>query len=171
MLHAQKQHWMGCAIATAAMIGDVTYEEVEFLAGGRSPATLRRPWETRRLLQKVTKSKWRSRWLWRRRPLTDWSFPEWPVAVFLQDGAWRSRYGQWVGVKGELVHDPEFCSAARIDRYCRRDWFIHRWLEPVQPTARKTRARADFVLTTLTAELANSPFVGELSSNEYAARK
>src|SRR5438874_1400616 len=107
MVHAQKQHWMGCAVATAAMIGGVTYEEVEFLGGGRTPSRLRWPVETRRLLEKVTRSRWRSRWLWRRRRLADCSFPQWPVAVFLQDGAWWSRFGQWVAVKGELVHDPE----------------------------------------------------------------
>src|SRR5262249_24741604 len=61
----------------------------------------------RALLAGVTGSEWRVTTFWFRRPvLAHFSFPEWPVAAFVQNAPWRPRLGQWVVVKRELVHDP-----------------------------------------------------------------
>jgi len=73
MFHSQKQDWMGCAIATAATIGGITYEEAESLGGGRTPAQLRFPGETKRLLEKITHARWRWRRIWKPCRLRDFT--------------------------------------------------------------------------------------------------
>ena len=146
---------MGCAIATAATIGGITYEEAESLAGGRTPMQLRFPRETKRLLEKITQSRWRWHRIWRPRRLRDIALPTWPVALFLVN----KRFGQWVAAKGRLVHDPEFAFACGVDEYCRGEWFVTRRLEPADPSKLKTRPRAAFVLKNLATELS----FGEMS--------
>src|SRR5262245_47232 len=101
MFHAQKQHWMGCAIATVATISGITYEEAASRAGSRTPAQLRLPGETKRLLEKVTRSRWRWHGLWKPKRLRDIALPTWPVALFLTN----ERFGQWVAARGRLIHD------------------------------------------------------------------
>jgi hypothetical protein len=152
MFHAQKQHWMGCAVATAATVSGLTYEEVESLAGTRSLETLRHPYEARWLIQRATHVQWRCRAIVKPRPLRDISLQPWPAALFLQD----ERHGQWVAAKGNLVHDPELALACAINEYCRRDWLVRHWLEPAAPSWLTPRPRASFVLSKLTAELSAS---------------
>jgi hypothetical protein len=156
MFHTRKQEFMGCAIATAAMIADSTYEEVAARCPGEDPARLRWPHRLRRLLETMTQSRWRRRWLWRRCPVRDFPFPDWPVAVFLQDGWWRPHFGQWVVVKGPLVHDPALPGAVVIDRYPRKDWLVAKLLQPAQPTGLQgdvSRARTALVLKELADQL------------------
>jgi hypothetical protein len=107
MKHVAKQDWMGCAVATAAMLADCTYEEVAARPSLPDLARTRYPNELCALLAGITGSAWRVTAFWFRRPvLAQFAFPEWPVAVFLEDAPFRPRIGQWVVVKRELVHDP-----------------------------------------------------------------
>jgi hypothetical protein len=133
MFHCRKQDWMGCAIATAAMVGNQSYEEVVAAFPHTDPADLRWPQSMRRLLEAVTQTKWQRKWLWWQRPVRDWSFPAWPVAAFISDRPWRPRVGQWVAVLGERIHDPEFRTGSLIKQYPRRDWSVTWLLQPARP--------------------------------------
>src|SRR6266404_3174186 len=107
MKHVSKQDWMGCAVASAAMLADLTYEEVAARPWLPKLSRTRWPKEFCALLERVTDCEWRFTYFWIRRPaLAQFSFPEWPVAVFLQDAAFLPRLGQWIVVKRDLVHDP-----------------------------------------------------------------
>src|SRR5262249_30641024 len=67
MRHVSKQDWMGCAVATAAMLGDVTYEEVAACRPNLDVSRTRYPKELRALLKDVTESDWRVSPVWVRR--------------------------------------------------------------------------------------------------------
>ncbi len=136
MKHVVKQDWMGCAVATAAMLGDVTYEEVAACPSLPHLARTRHANALCTLLTAVTGSTWRVTTFWFRRPdLTHFCFPEWPVAVFLQDAPFRPRLGQWVVIKREVVHDPGERTAYLVSQYPRRDWRIARLAQPRWPAA------------------------------------
>lgn len=136
MKHVRKQDWMGCAVATAAMLADLSYEEVAAWPSLPSLARTRWPQEMCTLLESVTECKWRVTTLWSRRPmLAHFSFPEWPVAVFLQDAPFYPRRGQWVVVKRNLVHDPGENTVHMANKYPRREWRIASLAEPQQPVA------------------------------------
>src|SRR5207237_5254883 len=99
MKHVAKKEWMGCAIATAAMIGDLSYEEVavraDIGAAGFSPvfhrrgwpnadaAQLRHPKEMVSLLSAVTSTEWRlSRCRLPLQRVRNFSFRPWPAAAW-----------------------------------------------------------------------------------------
>jgi hypothetical protein len=124
---------MGCAVASAAMIGDLTYDEVVAYARSLDAERLRWPDELCTLLWSVTGTRWRYRTYWRRTQLQRYALPAWPVAVFIEDAAFRARVGQWVVVHRELVHDPEYSTAHLLYRYPRRDWHIASVAEPIRP--------------------------------------
>ncbi|HMC88974.1 MAG TPA: hypothetical protein VKI17_05480 [Gemmataceae bacterium] len=136
MKHVAKQDWMGCAVATAAMLADLTYEEVAARPLLPDLARTRRPRELRALLAGLTGSEWRVTTFWFRRPvLAHYSLPDWPVAVFLQDAPFRPRLGQWVVVQRELVHDPGERTVYTVSKYPRRDWRIASLARPRRPAA------------------------------------
>jgi hypothetical protein len=127
---------MGCAVATAAMLSDLTYEEVAAGPFLLDLTRTRSPKELRALLDGVTGSKWRVTTFCFRRPvLTQFSFPEWPVAVFVQDAPSRPRLGQWVVVKRDLVHDPAERAVYLMSKYPRRAWRIASLAQPRRPAA------------------------------------
>ena len=136
MKHVAKQDWMGCAVATAAMLADLTYEEVAARPSLPDLARTRCPKELSGLLEGITESKWRVSTLWFRRPvLAHFSFPEWPVAVLLQDAPFRPRLAQWVVVKRDLVHDPGERTVYLVSKYPLRDWRIAGLVQPRRPAA------------------------------------
>jgi hypothetical protein len=136
MKHVAKQDWMGCAVATAAMLADLTYEEVAARPSLPDLARTRAPKELCALLKGVTDSAWRVTTFWFRRPmLAHFAFPEWPVAVFVQDALFRPRRGQWVAVKRDLVHDPGEWTVYTLSKYPRRDWRILWLAQPRRPAA------------------------------------
>jgi hypothetical protein len=127
---------MGCAIASAAMLGGVSYEE----AAKRSPypdaASTRGPHQMHALLEAVTDTEWR---LWPaglpRVRVVDFSSLPWPVAVWIQDAALHSWFGQWIVLDSHIVHDPgEYCAWA-WDWYPHRNWFVGRVVEPARALA------------------------------------
>jgi hypothetical protein len=136
MKHVPKQDWMGCAVATAAMLADLTYEEVAACRSSSDVARMRWPKELCALLKRVTDSEWQVTSGWFRRPaLAEFSFPEWPVAVFLQDAPFRPRLGQWIVVKRDIVHDPGERTVYTVSKYPRRDWRIAWFAQPRRPAA------------------------------------
>lgn len=135
MKHVRKQDWMGCAVATAAMLADLTYEEVAAWPSLPDLARTRWPKELCALLTRVTDCEWRVTPFWLRHPmLAHFSFPEWPVAVFLQDAPFHPRLGQWVVVKRNLVHDPGEGTVYTVSKYPRRQWRMASLVEPRQPS-------------------------------------
>jgi hypothetical protein len=157
MKHVAKQDWMGCAIATAAMLADFTYEEVAARPSLPDLARTRYPKELCALLAGVTDSQWRLTTFWFHRPvLAHFCFPEWPVAVFLQDAPSRPRLGQWVVVKQELVHDPGEWTVHTVRKYPRRDWWIASLAQPRRPAsfaADQARRRTDRIRQVLQMEM------------------
>jgi hypothetical protein len=156
MKHVAKHDWMGCAVATAAMLADLTYEEVATRPSLPTLARTRWPKELCALLEGVTDSEWHiTTFLFRPPVLARFCFPEWPVAVFLQDMPYGPRLGLWVVVKQELVHDPGETIAYAVSKYPRRDWRIASLAQPRRPAAfaaEQDRRRMDRIRQVLRME-------------------
>jgi hypothetical protein len=158
MHHVRKEKWMGCAVASAAMLSDTNYEEVAAHWPDLDEAIVRsRPREFRLLLESLTDIDWHLAECWSpRRPVRDFSFPEWPVAVFIQDSAQRPRFGLWIVVRRGIVHDPSARAAYVVNRYPLRDWFVTWLAQPAQPDelsdylTRNHRRKVDAALQSLT---------------------
>jgi hypothetical protein len=148
MNHVPKQQWMGCAVATAAMLADLSYEEVAAHWPDLDEARMRYPRELCTLLEAVTDTEWQLSPCWHPQPhVHQFSFPQWPVAVFIQDAALRPRFGQWIVLKDKIVHDPGARTAYSVTKYPLRDWVVTCVAHPVRPDdlarcrARKRLAR------------------------------
>jgi hypothetical protein len=167
MKHVPKRDWMGCAVATAAMVADFTYDEVAARPSLPDLARTRYPKELCALLTGVTGSEWRVTTFWFRRPvLTHFSFPEWPVAVFLQDAPYHPRLGQWIVVKRELVHDPGEWAVYTVRKYPHRDWRIASLVQPRQPAsfaAEQARRRNDRIRQVLQMEMVSVAELGAVA--------
>jgi hypothetical protein len=135
MNHVPKQQWMGCAVATAAMIADLTYDEVAAHWPDLDEARMRLPHELCALLQGVTDAEWQFSPCWHpQNPVDKFPFPQWPTAAFIHDDALRPRFGLWIVVRGEVVHDPGESTVYTVARYPRRDWVVTVLAEPVRPS-------------------------------------
>jgi hypothetical protein len=134
---------MGCAVASAAMLGDLSYEEVAAHWPDLDEARMRCPQELCFLLEAVTETEWQFSPCWHpQQPIHTFPFPPWPVAVFIQDSGLCPRFGQWIVLKDELVHDPGAWTACVATRYSRRDWVVTCVAKPVRPDdLARTRAR------------------------------
>jgi hypothetical protein len=134
MYHVPKQQWLGCAVATAAMLADRTYEEVAGHWPDLDEALTRNSRELCALLEAVTDTPWRLSPCWHPcARVAAFVPPPWPVAAWIQDDAHRPRFGQWIVVRGELIHDPGQSSAQHVARYALRDWVVTMVAEPVRP--------------------------------------
>jgi hypothetical protein len=134
MKHVPKQAWMGCAVATAAMLAERTYEDVAAHWPDVSDALLRSPRDLRALLESVTDTDWRLTQCWNPlQPVCKFAFPDWPVAVFIEEPPPRARFAQWIVVRDEIVHDPGKTGADIISRYHLRDWLVTWIAQPVHP--------------------------------------
>ena len=134
MKHICKQEWMGCAVATAAMVADLSYDEAAAhspdlnAAGLRTAQGVASPFgkgDRHRLatLAVPTSAAKRARF----------PFPPWPVAVFIEDAAPRPRFGQWIVAKADVVHDPGQPRAQSARRYPLRYWLVTWVAQPVCP--------------------------------------
>jgi hypothetical protein len=134
MKHVPKQAWMGCAVATAAMLAERTYEEVAAHWPDVSDAQLRSPRDLRALLESVTETDWRLTQCWNPlQPVCKFAFPDWPVAVFIKEPPPRARFAQWIVVRDEIIHDPGKTGADIVSRYHLRDWLVTWIAQPVHP--------------------------------------
>lgn len=134
MQHIRKQDWMGCAIAAAAMISDLDYEQVAAHWPDVDAARLRWPRELRALLESVTDTEWRLTQCWHPlQPVREFAFPAWPLAAFIQDARKHPRFGHWVVVRNEIVHDPGESGVHLASRFPRRDWLVAWTAQPVCP--------------------------------------
>jgi hypothetical protein len=143
MFHIPKEEFMGCAIASAAMVADLSYEEAASFCGGASAEELRWVNKFPRFLENVTKIRWvRAGPLW---PclLGKTSFPDFPVAALIRDQQWAPHYGQWIVVKGKLVHDPGLPRAVFMYEYPYKNWYLSEVLRPKKPADLKKRSFAE----------------------------
>ena len=147
MRHVPKQQWMGCAVASAAMLGELSYDE----AAARWPvpdvAWTRDPQHMLALLQVATETEWElfSANLPTVRVNDFLSYP-WPVAAWIVDAAIRARHAQWIVIDDQIIHDPAEHVAWAKRSYPRRDWFIGMIAQPVRPEVvfeMQTRRQAD----------------------------
>ena len=145
MKHIRKQQWMGCAIASAAMLAELSYDEVATHWPQLNEAQMRWPRELRALLESVTDTDWQLSQCWHPvQPLREYPLPQWPAALFIEDRAQKPRYGHWIVAKGEIVHDPGESGAYHLKRYLRKDWVVTWIAQPSQPdelTERQARNR------------------------------
>jgi hypothetical protein len=173
MFHRRKEHFMGCALATAAMLADATYADAENAASYADPGLLRYPHRMSRLLRELTGSRWREAWLWTARTVEDFAFPNWPVAAFVQDRWWRPRLGQWVAVKGHVLHDPGLPVPSLVRHYPLKGWYVARLFEPVAKErfqARLRPARISAVLQQLARDMAAEAAKGRRDLHDDARK-
>jgi hypothetical protein len=134
MKHIPKQQWMGCAVATAAMLADRSYDEVAAHWPDLDEARMRSPRELCGLLEAVTDTEWRFSPCWHPQPkVREFLPPAWPVAVWIQDSALRPCFGLWIVIKDEVIHDPGEWTAHAVSSYPRRDWLVTLVAQPVRP--------------------------------------
>jgi hypothetical protein len=142
MTHICKQEWMGCAIATAASIADLSYKEVVDLCDGVRAAELREYEAMRQLLEKVTCTRWVGKHMRRPKPVLETLFPDYPVAAWLENRRIAPNFGQWIAIRRELIHDPGLQAAYHFRRYLRRNWIVAALLEPADPLNLESRRHA-----------------------------
>jgi hypothetical protein len=136
MMHVPKQEWMGCAVATAAMLANRPYEDTASHWPDFSDAQLRWPKNLHALLESMTEIDWRL--VQCKKPLQPIcliSFPDWPVAVMIEEPPPRGRCAQWIVVRNEIVHDPGEKGAEIIRRYRLRHWLVTWIAQPIHPVA------------------------------------
>jgi hypothetical protein len=121
-----------CGIASVAMIGGVSYAQVQ-ASRARPDAPGMRWGEMLTLLERFTGEKWRSVALGSLpRRLDRIGFPDWPVVVLIHP-PWRFWLGHWIVVKGPFVHDPASEGAAPLDECDKRHWRVLAVFQPVRP--------------------------------------
>jgi hypothetical protein len=134
MNHIPKQQWLGCAVATAAMIADRSYEEVAAHWPDLDEAGTRSPGKLCALLEAVTDTEWHFSPCWYPQPRVDeFVPPPWPVCLFIQNDGLRPRFGQWIVLEGEVIHDPGERTVHAVSAYPRRDWVVSLVAQPVRP--------------------------------------
>ena len=126
MLHVQKQDFMGCAIAAAAMIAGRTYREVAEHPWGGDPAIVRYSARLQRLLEVLTRTPWRLVLPAPQVTVAELDTPAWPVPVFVED----DRNGQWIVADRGTIHDPQYRTAVALAFYPRQSWRVSQILEP-----------------------------------------
>ena len=142
MIHVPKRQWMGCAVATAAMLADRSYEEVAAHWPQLSEARMRKPGELCALLEAVTDVEWQFSPCWHPQPhLYQFTVPPWPVAVFAQDAELHPRFSLWIVLNDAIVHDPAERAAYSMIDYPRREWVVSCVVQPCRPDE-FTRGRA-----------------------------
>ncbi len=133
MQHVRKQHPLGSAVATAAMLAGLSYEEVLARLPGLDVDRTRQPEELCALLDGLTGTPWRFTPFRHPRPRVHEFSSPWPVAAFIQESAFQPRFGRWVVVTGEAVHDPAQSRAYPASGHPCRDWVVSGIIEPVRP--------------------------------------
>lgn len=134
MNHIPKQQWMGCAVATAAMLADRSYEAVAAHWPELDEARMRSPTELCALLKAVTDTDWQFSPCWHPQPrVGEFLVPEWPVAVFIEDAVIHPHFGQWIILNEDVVHDPGEWAPYPVSTDPRRDWVVTLVAQPARP--------------------------------------
>jgi hypothetical protein len=132
--HVRKQHWMGCAVATAAMLSKRSYEEVAAHWPDVDVARLRSPRELCALLEAVTDIPWHSSACWYLLPRVGaFVAPRWAVAVWIQDPVFHPKVGQWIVIKDKMIYDPGQRIEYPASSYPLRNWVVGLVAQPVIP--------------------------------------
>lgn len=122
MNHIPKRQWMGCAVATAAMLADRSYEEVMAHWPDMDEAHMRSPRQLCALLEAVTDQEWYLAPCWDQPLVHAFLPPQRPEAVWIQDAAFHPQFGQWIVIKDKVVYDPGQWTEQNMSSYPRRDW-------------------------------------------------
>jgi hypothetical protein len=133
MNHIPKQQWMGCAVATAAMLASRSYEEVAAHWPDLDESRMRSPRELCSLLEAVTDHEWFLAPCWNKPQVQAFLPPRWPVALWIEDAVFRPQFGQWIVIKDKVVHDPGEWRETVLSNYSRRDWVVTLIAQPVPP--------------------------------------
>jgi hypothetical protein len=124
MNHVPKQQWMGCAVATAAMLAGRSYKDVAAHWPDMDEARMRSPRELCALLEAVTDQEWYLAPCRHQPRVHEFLPPQWPVAVWIQDATFHPEFAQWIVIKGKLVYDPGEWTEQHMSSYPRRDWRV-----------------------------------------------
>jgi hypothetical protein len=134
MKHVPKQQWMGCAVATAAMLSDRSYEEVAAHWFDLDEALTRSPREMCALLEAVTEMPWYLFPCWHPRPrIREFVPPRWAVAVWIEDAPFHPQFGQWIVIKDAIVYDPGQRTEYPVSSYPLREWLVAVVAQPIVP--------------------------------------
>jgi len=133
MKHVPKRQWMGCAVATAAILAGRRYEEVAAHWPELDEARMRSPRELCALLEAVTDREWYLAPCWNKPRVHEFSPPQWPVAVWIQDALFHAQFGQWIVIKDKVVYDPGEWTESLMSNYPRHDWVVTMVAQPVPP--------------------------------------
>lgn len=133
MNHARKKHWMGCAVASAAVLSGRSYDEVFSHWPDLDVAHAREPRELRALLEAVTDREWYLEPCWEKPELRDFVPPNWPVAVWIQDAARGAEFGHWIVMNGDVIYDSGEPAECRTGEYARRHWVVTEVAQAVPP--------------------------------------
>jgi hypothetical protein len=142
MNHIPKKHWMGCAVATAAMLSGRRYEEVAAHWPDLDEAATRHTRELCALLEAVTDYPWYLEPCWDKPQVLKFVPPPWPVAVWIQDASRQPNFGQWIVIKGDRVYDPGEQTGSLVGQYPLRNWVATTILQPVPPLRERRVTRA-----------------------------
>jgi hypothetical protein len=125
-----------CCLASVAMLGGVSYHEVEANCGKFGAQLGGRAWirALLALLKQFTGKKWKVVPLLSLPSQLDRApFPDWPMVVCIRP-AWPAipPWSHCIIVKGEHVHDPNLSQAVRMDEYEKGDWHLVLVLTPAR---------------------------------------
>ena len=134
MNHIPKQQWMGCAVATAAMLADRNYEEVATHWPNLDEARMRSPQQLCALLESVTGKDWHLSPVWYPKPrVREFVPPERSVAAWIQDDLFRPQFGQWIVFNGQFIYDPGQRTEHVVENYELRNWYVTMVVQPGLP--------------------------------------
>ena len=130
--HVVQRQGPDCAIAAAATITGVTYDEAasvafslreEGLGGMRAPAMAE-------LLNRLTDVPWRIQWLARARiPLRHMVFPDQLTAACITSGGlWPNAHA--IVARGPLIYDGSLEEPVSREKHPRKNWYVAWLIEP-----------------------------------------
>jgi hypothetical protein len=129
LAHVRQQTLKDCVVATAAMIANVDYEDARSMVHVSITRRGLGAEETRKLLENLTRVKWRSRYGWLRRLEDITLHPREPLMVWIRK-PWHWQTLHAVAIFRDWVHDPSFGEGIPRNEYPSRHWRVVRVWQP-----------------------------------------
>jgi hypothetical protein len=133
MNHTPKKHWLGCAVATAAVLSGRRYEDVFAHWPDLDVAESRSSRELCALLEAVTDRAWYLEPCWEKPEVINYVPPDSPVAVWIQNTARGAEFGHWIVIHGDVIYDSGEPTECRTSEYPRRNWVVTEVAQDVPP--------------------------------------
>jgi hypothetical protein len=130
--HVLQRHGPDCAIAAAATITGVSYEEAASVAFSLREKGLGgvRPRAMVELLNRLTDAPWRVQWLFRTRtPLAHMVFPEQLTAACIISRGLLPR-AHAIVARGPLIYDGSLDQPVSREQHPCKDWYVNWLIEP-----------------------------------------